>query len=57
MKGIGCLHLMCHISLDSDGSEMSDIWLSNNEAFKTAQAPTTSYKRSGIYHINKTMCI
>lgn len=44
VKVIGCLLLMCDMSLDSD------IWLSDNEA--TAQALTPSSK-SSIYHINK----
>lgn len=55
--GVGCFHVTCDISLDSDSSEMADVWRSDNEAFENAQALMASYKRSGIYHTKETMCV
>lgn len=49
MKGVGCLHLMCDISLDSDSSEMADIWLSNNEAFEDCSGADNKLQK--LWHL------
>ena len=47
MKGVDCFHLMCETGLNSDNSEMVEIWLSSERPLKTAHAPMTSHDRSG----------